>query len=140
MTDRAGLNKLSHEHRRTLAILADLLIPHHGEMPAASDVGVTGYLLERVLESRPYLADGLTAILEDARGTDPEETILHLERDDPEGFLALFTAVAGGYYMSGEVRQRLGYAGQQALRPDTGEPLKALTKPVVERGQIYRRT
>lgn len=140
MTDRASRNKLSHEHRRTLASLADFLIPHHGKMPAASNVGVAGYLLERVLESRPDLTDGLTAILEDARGTDPEETILRLERDDPEGFVALFTAVAGGYYMSGEVRQRLGYAGQRALRSDTGEPLEALTKPVVERGQIYRRT
>ncbi len=140
MTDRADPNKPSDEHRRTLARLADLLIPRSEEMPAASAVGVATHLLERVLESRPDLADGLTSILEDASGTDPEEAILRLERDDPEGFLTLFTAVAGGYYMSREVRQRLGYAGQQALRPDTREHLEALTRPVVERGRIYRMT
>jgi hypothetical protein len=139
MTGRAGRNKPSDEHRRTLARLADLLIPRLGEMPAASSVGVATYLLERVLESRPDLADGLTSILEAARGTDPEEAILRLERDDPEGFRTLFTAVAGGYYMSDEVRQRLGYTGQRALHLDTREPLEALTKPVVERGRIYRR-
>lgn len=140
MTGPKGPNPLSGERRATFARLADVLIPRLGTMPAASEVGAADYWLDRVLESRPDLIGALTRVLDHAQNADPEAAVLRLERDDAEGFATLLTAVAGGYYMSGEVRKRLGYAGQQAieLRTRPGEQLEGLVEPVVERGPIYR--
>ena len=141
MKDSMSRNEPSREHRRIFGRLADVLIPRLGTMPAASEVDIAGYWLDRVLESRPDLTGKLMDVLEEAGDADPQAAILRLERDDPEGFSALISAAAGGYYMSGEVRERLGYAGQRALPTDapSDEPVVQLVNPVVERGPIYRR-
>jgi hypothetical protein len=141
VTGSMSRNEPSREHRKIFARLADVLIPRHGTMPAASEVDVAGHWLDRVLESRPDLTGRLMEVLDEAGDADPQAAILRLERDDPEGFSTLISAAAGGYYMSGEVREQLGYAGQRALPTDAtpDEPIVQLVNPVVERGPIYRR-
>jgi hypothetical protein len=86
--------------RRTLAAVADDLIPAADGMPAASAVGVHAELLDRVLAARPDLHAGLTRALAVLR-TDPTDAAAR-------GKVAY--VVAGAYYLSPQVRERLGYA------------------------------
>ena len=137
-----GYNRLTRKHRRVFASLADTLVPRVGKMPAASEVDVAGYWLDRVLESRPDMIEDLIDILEEAEDTDPETTVECLESDSPNKLATLISAAAGGYYMSTEVRKLLGYPGQQAMSLASYDKhllAKALTKPVTERGPVYRR-
>ena len=46
----------------------------------------------------------------------PPPRSARLEAEEPELFEALTTAVAGGYFLSPDVRDRLGYPGQQAQK------------------------
>jgi hypothetical protein len=125
--------------RDTLAGLADALIPAADGMPAASEAGAAGALLDRVLAVRSELEEPLAAVTAAAAGRDPAAEVERLQRDEPELFEALTTAIAGGYFMSEDVRARLGYPGQQALAlEDDLDP--ELLRPVIERGPIYRPT
>jgi hypothetical protein len=125
--------------RETLAGLADALIPAGDGMPAASEAGATGPLLDEVLRVRGDLEEPLAAITTAAAGKDPAAEVERLKAEEPELFEALTTAIAGGYFMSEDVRQRLGYPGQQALElKDDLDP--SLLQPVVDRGRIYRPT
>jgi hypothetical protein len=122
--------------------LADALIPAAGSLPSAAEVGANRALLERVLSARPGLAPELERIVGSVRGEDPAGTLERLERERPEDLETLLAAVAGAYYMSDVVRERLGYPGQRAIGLEAGEPpLSAdspLLGPVVQRGPIYR--
>ena len=108
--------------RARLAGLADALVPAAGGMPAASEVGVAGVLLDRVLGVRPDLAAPLRAVLERA-GDDPVLTLDELARDDRPGLRALRWVAGGGYYLSDDVRARLDYPGTVAT------PVRALAFP-----------
>jgi hypothetical protein len=125
--------------RDALAGLADALIPAADGMPSASEAGATGPLLDEVLRVRGDLEEPLAALSAAAAGRDPAAEIARLEADEPELFEALTTAIAGGYFMSADVRDRLGYPGQEALElVDDHDP--SLLQPVIERGPIYRPT
>jgi hypothetical protein len=125
--------------RETLATLADVLIPAAEGMPSASEAGATGPLLDEVLRVRGDLQEPLAKLTADAANKDPRAEVDRLKADEPELFEALTTAVAGGYFMSDDVRERLGYPGQQALQlEDDHDP--ALLQPVIDRGPIYRPT
>ena len=99
--------------RTTLAEVADVLVAAAGGMPAASTVGVAGELLDRCLEAAPVLAEPLLALLDEAPARDPEEFVRELAAGRPEDFAVLSTAVVGAYYLSAEVRDLIGYPGQQ---------------------------
>jgi hypothetical protein len=125
--------------RETLAGLADVLIPAADAMPSASEAGATGTLLDEVLRVRGDLEEPLANLTAAAAGKDPVAEVARLEAGEPELFEALTTAIAGGYFMSEDVRERLGYPGQQALElEDDHDP--ALLQPVIDRGTIYRPT
>jgi hypothetical protein len=115
---------------RHLDALADQLIPGEDGMPSASEAGATGRWLDAVLEARPDLRAPLEAL-------DPDETIAGLPERDPAGWTALTSAVVAAYYFNPEVRERIGYAGQQAIPlgpPDHEELLES----VKARGPVYR--
>lgn len=125
--------------RETLAGLADVIIPAADGMPSASEAGATGALLDEVLRVREDLEEPLAALSAAAAGKNPSTEVARLQAGEPELFEALTTAIAGGYFMSEDVRERLGYPGQQALAlEDDHDP--ALLAPVIERGTIYRPT
>jgi hypothetical protein len=125
--------------RETLAGLADVIIPAADGMPSASQAGATGPLLDEVLRVRGDLEEPLAKLTAAAAGKDPAAEVARLQADEPELFEALTTSIAGGYFMSDDVRERLGYPGQQALElEDDHDP--ALLAPVIERGTIYRPT
>ena len=117
--------------RERLAQLADQLIPAESGMPSASQAGATGEYLDAVLRVRPDLEAPLAAAEE-----------LDRERD-PEGFAALTAAITAAYYMNPEVRERVGYVGQQAIPfdPDHEDYLEdGLLDSVKSRPPVYRPT
>jgi hypothetical protein len=125
--------------RETLAALADALIPAADGMPSASQAGATGALLDEVLAVRNDLEEPLAELTAGARGADPDAEVKRLEAEDPALFEALTTAVAGGYFLSPDVRERLGYPGQQAKRLEDDFD-QDLLQPVIDRGPIFRPT
>ncbi len=123
--------------RETLAGLADALIPEGDGMPSASQAGATGALLDEVLAVRGDLEEPLAELTAAARGADPTTEVERLKSEDPPLFEALTTAVAGGYFLSPDVRERLGYPGQQAKKLEDDFD-QELLQPVIDRGTIFR--
>ncbi len=99
--------------RARLSAIADRLIPEAHGMPSAGAV-VSDTRLRFVLTARPDLADALAAALRPELGDDPAARLEALERDEPDRHAALVSTVVFGYYTDADVRQRLGYPGQEA--------------------------
>lgn len=103
------------EHER-LSALAEVLIPPAPNRPTTREAGVGDVLAKSVLAARPDIGPALRRAL--ALPGDPAEALASLTTTDPAARTALELTVAGGYYMSAQVRQAIGYSGQQA-RPVT---------------------
>lgn len=131
---------LTGSQRAVLARLADVLIAEGRGMPAASAVGVSGELIDRCLEAAPVLTAPLGALLDELAGDPPGESVRQLAACRPDDFAVLSTAVVGAYYLSAEVRDLIGYPGQQpsplsvAAEPDYLDMLER----VYERHPGYR--
>ena len=71
---------------------------------------------------------------------DPGESVRQLAADRPEDFAVLSTAVVGAYYLSPEVRDLIGYPGQEPSPLSVaGEPdYLELLERVYERHPGYR--
>jgi hypothetical protein len=99
-------------------------------------------LLEQALDSRPDLRVPLLQLLRRARETAPADFLATLHRDDPAGMRVLGLVVAGGYYLSDDVRRRLGYPGQMRHSYDPDAPPDCLEdgtlQRVIDRGPIWR--
>lgn len=136
--------KIDPELRQTLAGLADALIPAENGMPSGGEVVVGREALDRVLEIRPELTDGLRELLERSAPADPAAEVDRLQSEDAAGFGLLTTVVAGGYFLDEGVCEALEYHGQVAVPIVTGDPpdyeRDGLLGAVVERGPIYRPT
>lgn len=135
---------LGETYRATLAGLADLLIPAAYGMPAASQAGVTGHWLDEVLRLRPDFGPPLAAILERVRAMDAGAALAEIRTSDPDGFFVLTEVVAGGYFLNPEVRQAIGYPGQQSVPIVPEDPpdyeQDGLLASVAARGPIFRPT
>ncbi|PYI79592.1 MAG: hypothetical protein DME26_23105 [Verrucomicrobia bacterium] len=128
--------------RAVLAGLADILIPAGEGFPSASEAGVAGEGLDRVLLFRSDLAEGLNRLLACARGRAASDVVADLQRNDPALFGVLAEVVPGAYFLNPEVRKKLGYHGQGPRpidpRPDYLDD--GLLQSVIDRGPIYRPT
>ncbi|HXQ84473.1 MAG TPA: hypothetical protein VN769_10445 [Xanthobacteraceae bacterium] len=137
-------SRLTPELRAVFEQLADVLVPAHGKMPAASAVGTHEGLLDDVLKHRPDIRDDLLRALTAAQGREPRAGANDLLRKDAAAFNALGLAVSGAYYMSPRVRELLGYPGQESVSYDPYATPNYLTdgmlERVVARGPIYRPT
>jgi hypothetical protein len=140
MTTTAGVS----EHlRERLAALADTLIPPNPPMPSASDAGVAGEGLDRVLRARPGLTDPLVAIVEASGEGHASAEVSRLRSEDPGAYSLLVLVVCSAYYTNDEVKDLIGYPGQvPVLRPDLVNVTASdpLLQPVIQRGVIYRMT
>jgi hypothetical protein len=134
------------QHRATLAELADLLIPAGDgqSLPSASQAGVAGRFLDEVLAALPEVAQPLAALLLALRGQEPAAALARLQTENPAGFDLLSTVVAGAYFLNPDIRQKIGYPGQQALPIQAEDPpdyeQDGLLASVIARGPIYRPT
>lgn len=129
------------EERATFAAVADLLIPAAHGMPSAGDV-VRDERLRFVLNARPDLIEPVRAALRPELGVDPQTRLDTLGRDEPANLGALQLAIVAGYYTDSDVRERIGYPGQQALTLRSWEvPAyidEGLIDGVLARGPIWR--
>ena len=136
--------KLDDSLRGTFLALADALIPEAEGMPAASQVGVGGDILERMLALRPDLRDAFTRGLHAAAGKPAAEAAQALNRDDQAALGAIGLVAAAGYYMSPKVRALIGYPGQESrpADPDAAPEYVAngMLQQVIDRGPIFKPT
>jgi hypothetical protein len=139
--DQDSATTLDPARRALLAAVADRLIPAAHGMPSAGAI-LGDVRLRFVLTARPDLAEPLVASLRPELGNDPDARLAALERDEPDNHAALVSVVVFGYYTDRDVRDRLGYPGQQAKTlyswklPDYIE--EGLTDQVRARGAVWR--
>ena len=140
----AAPSRLSPEERAAFAGLADFLIPRHGRLPAATEVGAHEELLDRVLGHRPDIVEDLRRGLAAAQAAEPSEAANRLSQSDAAAFSAVTLAASAAYYMCDEVRALIGYPGQEKAPYDPHETPVYLTNGMIERivlrGPIYRPT
>jgi hypothetical protein len=125
-------NKLDDALRGTFLALADALIPEAEGMPAASQVGVGGDILERMLALRPDLRDAFMRGLRAAAGKPAAEAAQALNRDDQAALGAIGLVAA------------IGYPGQESrpADPDATPEYVAngMLQQVIDRGPIFKPT
>jgi hypothetical protein len=135
--------RLTGESLAVLGRLADLLIPRHEELPSASKAGVAGEWMEKVLDVRPDLVDGLHRALEGARDAVSVSHIRKALAGDLAAWTALTTVVSGAYFLNPEIRALIGYPGQEPQPSDPDETLReaanGLVAGVVARGSAQFR-
>ena len=146
----SGQSILSDDQRAMLAAVLNRLVPAAGNMPAAGDLGIAGFVESVAAGStgkRRTLLDGLVRIelaaserggsfadLPEAAQTDALRSV---EASSPEFFQELVTQTYRGYYTNEAVWGGLGY------RPPNREdydPLpfdESLLEPVRQRGQVW---
>lgn len=137
-------SKLDDFLRSTFLALADALIPEAEGMPAASQVGVGGEILDRMLGLRPDLRDAFMRGLRTAAGKPAAAAAEALNRDDQTALGAIGLVAAAGYYMSPKVRALIGYPGQESRPADpeaTPEYVaNGMLQQVIDRGLIFKPT
>ena len=128
------------------ARVANRLIPPHGEMPGAGDIGLATFV-DGVLADAAHLRQPILDILHLVRAADECEigtdegldaVLARIEQGHPAAFTSMLEAVYTGYYSHEDVLEALGWEhpGDEA---DTSETLDArLLEDVVARGPIYR--
>lgn len=139
------MSMITDTRRATFAGIADVLIPASEGMPAASTVEAHGKMLDHVLSLRPDLVENLLRGLDAAEGQDPQQAANALNTSDAAALSAIGLAASAGYYMTPQVRELIGYPGQQS-RPDTDPDAtpeyvaNGMLQVVINRGSIFRPT
>lgn len=128
--------------RATFVAVADVLIPAHGEMPAASSVDVGDASLDRILTLRDDLKEAFFRGLNAMVGKNPVVAARALNAEDPTALATIGLVASAAYYMDARVRQLIGYPGQERRIIDPAAPpdYADLLQPVIDRGPFYRPT
>lgn len=139
------MSMITDKRRATFAGIADVLIPAAEGMPAASTVDVHGKMLDHVLSLRPDLVENLLRGLDAAEGQPAQEAANALNTTDAAALSAIGLAASAGYYMTPQVRELIGYPGQQSrpdIDPDATPEYVAngMLQVVIDRGAIFRPT
>ena len=131
---------ITREDKVRLAEIADVVFPRTAAMPSASDVGVTEALADRVVGFVPALATDVHAALA-ATSAEGEEALIDLRGRNRRLFNRLMLFIASAYYLSPDVRERVGYPGQEARKLDFFEVPEYLEDGsldrVIERGRRW---
>ena len=129
--------------RAAFGRMAEVMLPGTDTMPSAGRAGVPGPGLDEVLEARPDLVEPLGRALRDLGDSFSLENLARYLSADEEAYAALTVCAAAAYYLSPEVRDQIGYPGQEARSFDPYEYVgwidEGLLDPVTERGPIWRR-
>lgn len=130
---------LTHDQRSSIARVLDMLLPGTDVLPSASDVSAQDELLDRVLTADPTLAPLVARAA--SWGAERVVTFAALEEEFGEEAERLVFALHAAYYMSAEVRERLGYPGQRRVPVSLATPDQLcsdeLIEPVIARGPIF---
>jgi hypothetical protein len=95
--------------------LARDLLPGNGSQPPAVDLNISGPPLERVFAVRPDLESVVTMILERFEESGECEAKRLIGSLSESELRSLLTVLCGAYFLLPQVREALGYSGQQAL-------------------------
>ena len=138
-----GARVIGEAERAAFGRMAEVMLPGTDTMPSAGQAGVPGPGLDEVLVARPDLAVPLGRALRDLGGSFSLEALAGYLSVDEEAYSALTLCVAAAYYLAPEVRDLIGYPGQEARSFDPYEYVawidEGLLDPVTERGPIWRR-
>jgi hypothetical protein len=113
-----GVNVLTPNQHRVLAVVLNRLIPPNDAMPGAGDLGV-GRFIEQLLASAPHLAPHLRPLLDvfpneqvigRIANADIDATLRTLETEQGESFDLLVQAAYNGYYGHARVQELLTWA------------------------------
>jgi hypothetical protein len=133
-----GIGHMPPGWRTRYAEMADILIPAANGMPSASRAEVHVRWIDDALRARPDLAAAFLEAL-GAEGVDAEERVAAMMRENLACFDALGTLTAAAYFLNPQVRERLGYPGQQArLVDDDLTSYAHMLERVAERGPLFR--
>jgi hypothetical protein len=138
------MSKLTPDLRAAFAAVADLLIPAYKKYPSATSVGVHEKMLDDVLGFRPDLVEAFMRGLKAIDMAALSDSVNTLYKADGDAFNAISLVASGGYYMTPEVREVLGYPGQESVPYNAHEVPDFLMnhrlENVARRGPIYRST
>ncbi len=129
------------EIRGTFAAIADVLIPEAEGMPSATQVGVHEDLLDRILGLRPDLREDFIRGIKSVVGEKPHAAAERLNKEDPAALGTIGLIASAGYYITPQVRELIGYPGQENRPADPDEDPEYVTngmlQVVIDRGPIY---
>jgi hypothetical protein len=135
---------IDEQQRASLAALADVLIPAAEGMPSGAQAGVAERWLDEVISILPEVEGALSVLLASVDVANPSREVARLQTEDPAAFDLVCTVVAGAYFLNPDVRQAIGYPGQQAVPivPETPPDYEqdGLLASVIARGPVYRPT
>ncbi|MBT2554178.1 hypothetical protein [Arthrobacter sp. ISL-5] len=133
-------NVLDDPTRTGIAIVFDVLLPGTEKLPAATAIEAQGQLLDRVLTADPTL-EPLVRTAATRAASEGSCTFDQLKSWMGADLERLAFALHAAYYMSGDVRSRLGYPGQGRNPVSMATPDQLcsdeLIAPVLSRGAIY---
>jgi hypothetical protein len=135
-------SSLSDAERTVYGARADVLIPGAEGMPSATQVGTHTSWIDEALVARPDLVVDFKASLHIGPADDPAAAIAELHRTQPLLFDAFSILTSGAYLMCPDVKQIIGYPGQEE-RPVTGDDVPDyidMLENVAARGPVYRPT
>lgn len=143
-TSHEKTGNLTTVQRATFRSIADVLIPSTATMPSASQVGVDGPVIDRLLDQRPDLKERFLRGLDACIGQDPDKAARSLNQTDPTALAAIGLLASAAYYMDAEVRRLIGYPGQSARPFDPHATpdyvVNGQLQRVIDRGAIFRPT
>lgn len=136
---------MNNKQQAIFAQIADELIPAAEDMPSASEVHVPTVWAEEVLNLRPDLRDDFfrgLRVFDGAR--DLKDGVVRLQAQDPEAFNAIGVVAAGAYFLNPDIRERIGYPGQESrgsyVAGATPEYVQnGALESVLKRGSIFRK-
>ena len=141
MTATQG-NALTDADRAAFTAIADVLLPAYGKLPAAGSIDIGGVWLDKALAARADLRDDLIRGLRLISGSAGRAAAERLLAEDGTAFDAIGLAATGAYFMADEIREKLGYPGQEQVAYDpyaTPEyESNGMLDRVRARGPIYR--
>ncbi|MEM1284787.1 MAG: hypothetical protein AAGH43_05325 [Pseudomonadota bacterium] len=123
-----------------MAKLAAILIPGGAGMPGAIDIDLHQTSTDQVLSIDLSRLAPLRKFLSRPGAVETMADVEALAQQDPDGFSALTVVLANAYFMQDDVREAIGYPGQEARDSSVGltSEDETLMQVVAARGPIYR--
>jgi hypothetical protein len=137
---RDAASKAIDEYKAQIAWAADTLIPADPSlgMPSATQAGLLDLFLPKALSARDDMLPAFIQAIRQLPATQPDDPMRTMRALPDGGFDVIARVIAGAYFWSAEINQKLKYPGQQEIRetPDYDFLMEHI-EPVIERGEIY---
>lgn len=105
-----------------LLALGDVMIPAHKQLPSLTATKDVAPALARAMGYRPDLMEALQRGLARVEGLSSAAAVEELFVADAEALSAIGAIVSGAYLMCAEVRQLIGYPGQERQERGMTDP------------------